>query len=106
MPTKAANNLKYLTLLISVLSVFASFGYLSVYQKYKMLSNKATIESQLLQNQLDEMIKKYDSVHYVLEQGNVITVVSTSKVIEPMKYKIDSNRIVEQINVLKTRIIS
>ncbi|MGV7105913.1 hypothetical protein [Flavobacterium sp. U410] len=104
MPTKAVNNLKYLTLLISVLSVFASFGYLSVYQKYKMLSSKATIESQLLQNQLDEMIKKYDSVHYVLEQGNVITVVSTSKVIEPMKYKIDSNRIVEQINVLKTRI--
>lgn len=105
MSTKTENNLKYLTLLVSVLTVFASFGFLSVYQKYRLLTSKTAIESELLQNQLNEMIKKYDSVHYVLEQGNVIEVSQNEQdAKKTLKFEVDSNKITEQINVLKTKI--
>ncbi len=105
MASKAVNNLKYMTLIASVIAVFVSFGYLNVYQKYKMLSKKSNIENQLLQNQLSEMIKKYDSVNYVLEQGNVITVSKkTQDNLESLKLEVDSNEIVDQINNLKQSI--
>ncbi|AWM13454.1 Atg14 domain-containing protein [Flavobacterium sp. NRK F10] len=107
MALKAAVNLKYVTLAASVIAVFISFGYLNVYQKYQMLNKKSTIENQLLQNQLSEMIRKYDSVYYILEQGNVITVNKEIKnKQETLKLEIDNNEIVDQINELKKSITS
>ena len=59
---------------LTFLVLLLVFGYYNLCAKYDLLVDQSTIESKLLQNQFDEILKKYDSLNLVIEKNEVAEV--------------------------------
>lgn len=57
---------------LGVLTIFlliSTYGYYTLCSKYNDLIDASNTENKLLQNQFDEILKKYDSISYMVEKG-------------------------------------
>ena len=98
---------------LTFLVLLLVFGYYNLSAKYDLLVDQSNIESKLLQNQFDEILKKYDSLNLVIEKNEVAEV---EKVVvaaqENKKYFLSTswninheNKSLEnKINLLKSKI--
>ena len=98
---------------LAFLVLLLVFGYYNLSAKYDLLVDQSNIESKLLQNQFDEILKKYDSLNLVIEKNEVAEV---EKVVvaaqENKKYFLSTswninheNKSLEnKINLLKSKI--
>ncbi|MBF02350.1 MAG: hypothetical protein CMP76_03545 [Flavobacterium sp.] len=59
---------------LTFLVLLLVFGYYNLSAKYDLLVDQSNIESKLLQNQFDEILKKYDSLNLVIEKNEVAEV--------------------------------
>lgn len=68
------NILKVSIAALTIFVMFSSLGYYNVCMKHKAFVEKSETENRLLQNQFDEILKKYDSLNLTIENAELIEV--------------------------------
>ncbi|NHN27342.1 hypothetical protein FIA58_016800 [Flavobacterium jejuense] len=113
MPFKKRTFIKISFTFLTFLVLILFFGYYNICAKYDALLDQSNTENRLLQNQFDEILKKYDSLNVVLEKKEVVAVegaiknaLEDSKIFNQNKNKpSNENKTLEkQIYSLKSKI--
>ena len=74
MALKKNNVLKLSTLILGMLLLFSLFNFYKVTSNFNNFKEKSTLETQLKQNQIDEILTKYDSLQENSIKGDLINV--------------------------------
>ena len=82
---------------LAFLVLLLVFGYYNLSAKYDLLVDQSNIESKLLQNQFDEILKKYDSLNLVIEKNEVAEVEKVVVAAQENKKYFDVNRLFLEI---------
>ncbi|VXB39009.1 conserved hypothetical protein [Flavobacterium sp. 9AF] len=113
MAFKKTTIVKFSITTLAFLMLLLMFAYYNLSNQYQGLLEENATENKLLQNQFDEILKKYDSVNTVLQKGqssDVKAVVSSalknSKEFQFNKTNSVNNKAVKtKINILKAQIV-
>jgi hypothetical protein len=105
MTIKTNNILKISTFSLAIVCLLSAIYFYKSEDSFKKFKEKAKAENQLKQNNLDEILRKYDSVNFISKLHNIETIVSPSFIETKFKNEsfenLDLQSINKQIKLLK-----
>lgn len=113
MAIKKSNIIKISYGIIAFFLIATFYGFYTITSKHNTLIEQSNTENKLLQNQFDEILKKYDSLNYIIENEEAKEVEKAIKeaIKDSKNFKIDSGKILiddksiaYKINTLKIEI--
>lgn len=109
MPLKKNNIIKSSSLALVMVFLFTLFNYIKLYKKFDTFKQKVEVEEKITQNQLDVILKKYDSLKVfsksVSSNPDLGALVVGKKIISDEKVNADENMVSNQIKNLRYSIL-